>query len=158
MLIMMVAWAVASMGCADPDPCNVDGMIVMTYAASQYSDEELAAFPQAVVAWNAATGHEVLRLNPDEEATTCTVHRVTSVEGHLAKSNKQVGEIVLPTTYDCGHTSWTPAECFRAMLTHEAGHMIGLNHVDDRTAVMFHQAESWTPNETDRAECVAAGL
>lgn len=153
-------------GClGNNDPCNIDGVITMTYPPSQFTAAELAAFPIAEKTWNDFIGRRVISLSPKESDDGCDIRKDPTLgigKPHLGRSSKSDGVIRIGVPYQCGVPDPEQLDkdglCFLAILVHELGHMMGLQHVSDPTAVMFPHTTTATPNASDRAEAQRVGL
>ena len=158
--------ALMANGClANNDPCNVNGVITMTYPPSQFTPDELQAFAIAEKTWNDFIGREVVSLRAQESDDGCDIRKDPTLgvgKPHLGRTSKVDGVIRIGVPYQCGIPDPNSLDksgmCFLAILVHELGHMLGMDHVSDPHAVMFHQTATVTPNESDREEARRVGL
>ncbi len=150
---------------ASTDPCNIDGIIFMSYPPSEFTAAELAAFPLAEKTWNEFLGKKILSLTASESKSECDIRKDSTLglnRAHLGRTSKPDGVIRIGTPYQCGVPNPEQLDkdglCFLSILLHELGHMMGMLHVTDPLAIMFPTRTVAIPNASDKAEAQRVGL
>jgi hypothetical protein len=141
MLAVYVGLLIASCGDLDQLP-NPAPPLPVYFEGMPADDVEMGR--AMIVEWNRVVGSEVLYEVAERPLVGIVVRRVDSYnQGELLPAHRQDWtEMVDIVEYDIGH-----AEC---ALGHEAGHRLGLRHVDDLDSVMHPwSCKTVIPTEAD---------
>lgn len=144
-----------------PDCRDANGVAVLTYDPASFTLEELPRLASVETKWNAFVGRTVVRIEPDDKVGNCTVRKNPEYgvgKAHLGHESTRASAIDVGTPYDCQTALLPGADCFEAIVMHEAGHVLGLKHTTDHDSVMFKQTYSIHFGSGDEEICRAASL
>lgn len=98
-------------------------------------DADVATLSQSIKYWNKSMGFELMRLDPNGKISV-------KIQANLPKAPTAPEDWVTlgdaaPRLMDCSIRFIPGADKNFKVVTHELGHCLGLNHVEDTTSVMY---------------------
>ena len=152
------------MHCALPlEDCRDAFGVARLNGSAAFTELEQGHIQSAAHRWNLFAGHEVVTVRTRRDSLFCTIVSETEpiAENVQGRFMGLTGTIRIGPSFRCSadKPEERDPQCFEALVMHEMGHLLGLDHLPaGASGIMQPAGAALDFSEADRNACRAAGI